>query len=165
MADTELKRMVDDVCDTLERLTAGTGLPEGLGAIAKQEMGMFMMYLAASDGEISQEEADLISETCDLDLTVESVAEYIDDNDLYSEAFEQKEPVSLKVMVAADNVLYQSGQSISGSEALLETYRALGIGLITADDVVTGNEEQDLNIYINMMTEYRNKNYKGAKNV
>ena len=62
-------------------------------------------------------------------------------------------------------MLYQSGQSISGSEALIETYRALGIGLITADDVVTGNEEQDLNIYINMMTEYRNKNYKGAKNV
>ena len=161
MADTELKIIVDEMCEAIDKIGGLTGLTEDLGTIARVEMGLFMMYLSASDGMVSWEEAKLISDTCGLNLTVESLAEFIDENNLYSEAFERQVPVSLKILVAADNVLHEEGGEVSGSLELIESDRALGIGLINADEKVDPNEERDMDIYLKMMTDYRNANYRG----
>jgi len=162
MADTELKNIVDNMCNAIDAIGGIAGLTEDLGTIARVEMGLFMMYLSASDGEVSWEEAELISGACGLNLTVEGLAEFIDENRLYSEAFEQQVPVSLKILVAADNVLHEEGESISGSLELIECYRALGIGLINADEEVDPNEERDMDTYLKMMTDYRDANYRGT---
>ena len=117
MADTELKIIVDEMCEAIDKIGGLTGLTEDLGTI--------------------------------------------DENNLYSEAFERQVPVSLKILVAADNVLHEEGGEVSGSLELIESYRALGIGLINADEKVDPNEERDMDIYLKMMTDYRNANYRG----
>ncbi len=163
MANNEtLKSLVDHMCEVIDSIAEKTSLPEKTGDAARMEIGMFMMYLAASDGQIRWDEARTISEICRMNITPNNVGDFIRKNNIYSTEFEQKIPITFEIMVRIDNVLLDRGIDASGSEAMLETYKAVGEALIKSDGEVDDNEMTDYRIYINMLEEYRDNNYKGA---
>lgn len=158
-----LKELVDNMCIASAKVGEMGGLePEKVKTVARMELGMFMMYLSASDGEISWDEAKLISQICDLNLTPTTMGDFIRENNIYSTEFEQKVPITLQLMVTADNKLLEAGNETSGSDALISTYETVGKCLINVDGTVDDNEAVDYRIYTQMLAEYRDKNYKGA---
>ncbi len=164
MVNGELKELVDNMCDAVETLGVQGGLEAGIGNAARMELGMFMMYLSASDGTIEWDEAKVISEMCNLNLTPSELGNFIRENNIYSTEFEAKVPVTFQLMVAGDNKLAELGIELSGSEAMLGTYKAVGEALIKSDGDIDDNEVNDYRIYINMLEEYRDKNISGRKN-
>ena len=119
--------------------------------IVRMELGMFMMYLSASDGTIKWDEAHLISDMCNLDLTPNNIGDFIRKNNIYSTEFEQKLPVTFELMVKVDNALYDAGRSdLSVSDSLLDTYKALGQAIIQSDREVDDNEVKDYKIFISI---------------
>lgn len=166
MVNPQLKHLVDVMCGIMEDFGVDHGLDSGIGDVAKYELASFMMYLSASDGNIRWEEAQVISELCDLSLTPESLGDFIREHNIYSTEFERKVPISFKMMVDIDNAIIDAkndSADATGSSGLLDVYKAVGAELINADDDVHENEINDFNIYISMLEEYRAKNYKGDK--
>ncbi len=162
MNNEEMKAVVDKMCNVLEKIGQGMGLEPGTGQAARYEIASFMMYLSASDGKILWEEAKIISEICELNLTPESMESFINDQKIYTPEFETKVPPMFELMVSADNRLFDGGETISGSGIMMETYQTMGEALIKSDNDVDENEVKDYKKYLTMMDEYRNKNYKGA---
>ena len=163
MNNEEIKVIVYKMCNVLEKIGQGMGLEVGTGQAARYEIASFMMYLSASDGKILWEEAKIISEMCDLNLTPESMESFINDQKIYTPEFETKVPPMYELMVSVDNTLFEAGETISGSGIMLDTYQTVGAALIKSDDDVDENELTDYNKYLTMMVDYRNANYKGAK--
>lgn len=161
--NTQLKELVDNMCEAVGSVSEKAELPDGMDDIVRMELGMFMMYLSASDGTIKWDEAHLISDMCNLDLTPNNIGDFIRKNNIYSTEFEQKLPVIFELMVKVDNALYDAGRSdLSVSDSLLDTYKALGQAIIQSDREVDDNEVKDYKIFISMLEEYRDRNYKGA---
>lgn len=164
MINNNLKELVDNMCEAVETLGVKGGLEAGIGNAARLELGMFMMYLSASDGTIEWDEARTISEICNLNLTPNELGQFIRENNIYSTEFEAKVPVTFQLIVTGDNKLAEMGIDVSGSDAMLATYKAVGEALIKSDCDVDDNEVKDYKIYINMLEEYRDKNISGKKN-
>lgn len=82
MINRQLKELVDNLCDAIDTLGANTSLPDGTGKAARMEMGMFMMYLSASDGQISWDEAKIISDICELNLSPNDLGKFIRENNI-----------------------------------------------------------------------------------
>ena len=158
MVSYELKQLVNSMCDTIEMIASKGGLDAGTDQAAKVELGMFMMYLSASDGEISWEEARIISDICDLNISPSQLGDFIREKGIYTTEFEQKVPVTFQLMVEADKALIENGINISASEAMLGTYKAVGEALIKSDGDIDDNEVADYRIYTNMLEEYRDRN-------
>ncbi len=162
MVNRQLKELVDKMCAAIDAFCVIAGLPDGIGEDARMDMGLFMMYLSASDGQISWDEASIISDICELDLSPNDLGRFIRENNIYSTEFEQTVPDTFRILVQADNDFLAGENDVSGSEAMLGMYKAIGEALIKSDDDVDDNEVNDYKIYINMLQEYRDKNYKGA---
>ena len=165
MINRQLKELVDNMCDAVESVGVQGGLESGVGNASRIEIGMFMMYLSASDGTIEWEEANIISNICNLNLSPSNLADFIRENNIYSTEFETKVPITFQMMVTADNELRKAGVDISGSEAMIGTYKAVGEALVKADGDVDDNEVKDYTIYINMLEQYRDKNLNGGSGV
>lgn len=162
MVNRQLKSVVDQMCEAIETLGEQGGLDSGAGQAARYELGSFMMYLSASDGQISWEEAEIISDICELNLTPNTMGNFIRQQNIYSTEFENKVPVTFQMMVTADNALIEQGEEAAASEAMLDTYRVVGKALIQSDGDVDDNEVSDYRIYINMLEKYRDQNMNGA---
>lgn len=158
----QLKELVDTMCSAIDQIASMTSLPDGTGKAARMEMGMFMMYLSASDGTIEWDEARTISDICELNLTPNELGKYIRENNIYSTEFEQKVPVTFQIMVKADEAMRANGIDVSGSDAMISAYKAVGEALIKSDGDVDDNEVSDYKIYINMLEEYRDNNLNGG---
>lgn len=160
---SKLKELVDEMCNAIDLAASKVGINDAGGA-ARMELAMFLMYLSSSDGQISWEEANFISKLCDLNVSPSQLGDFIRSNNIYSTEFENKVPVTFNLMITVDNMLYDMGKKdMSASEIMITTYRGVGEILIKVDDNVHDNEKKDYNIYIHMLEEYRDKNYKGAR--
>jgi hypothetical protein len=148
------------MCQVVRNIGQKAGAGDDIDKVAKLEIGMFMMYLSASDGKIEWEEAKTISEICDFNLSPNNVADFIREKNIYSTEFEAKVPISFQMIVQADNVLKEEGliPEVFGADLMITTYKAVGEVLIKSDGDVDENEIKDYNIYINMLQEYRDKN-------
>ena len=156
----EMKELVDSMASAIDAVAAQMDLEPGVGDNAKFQLGMFLMYLSASDGEISWDEADVISRLCDLDVTPTKLADFIRNSNIYSTEFEQTVPLALEVMLLADNMGMTED---SLSKLVIDTFKTVGEALIKSDNEVDENEMEDFNIYINMMEKYREEKYVGCK--
>ena len=85
--NTQLKELVDNMCEAVGSVSEKAELPDGMDDIVRMELGMFMMYLSASDGTIKWDEAHLISDMCNLDLTPNNIGDFIRKNNIYSTEF------------------------------------------------------------------------------
>ncbi len=162
MANAQDKEAAKILVDSMARLYDQFGQmanQEYLGQAAKIELAQVLMYLSASDGEIKWAEASFISYVCGINLTPDTMANFIRENDIYSVRFEKSVPAVFKVAVTLDNMIVANGLDIQDISALLiETYKGVGRALMQADNDVDDNENNDLFIYLDMLEDYANSN-------
>ena len=77
--------------------------------ILRTDATLFMLYLAASDGDITQREAAFIGGYLGVHMSVDDMRITIKENNIYSRDFEKRIPVSVMMMVEADNRIVQAG--------------------------------------------------------
>ncbi len=161
----EIKKLIDSMAEVVRRIGVETGLQKssdaGLDKIAKFELAQFLMYLSASDGKISWSEAKMISDLCDLELTPQTVGDFIRENNIYSTEFEEKVPVSIQLFVTMDNKFVEMGMQDEVSDVfdtVIDTYNYAADFLIKSDGDEDYMEDSDRDIYINMLKDYVNNN-------
>lgn len=157
----DVKRLIKATCEFMNTVGSIVDLDADAGEGLKNELAMFLMYLSASDGEISWEEASSIGELCDINLTPQKMSNFIKEHNVYSVEFENKPPISLQLLVLVENKLYESNlldEVPDGCEMLIETYKNVAQLHMESDGYVSSSEKVDYKIYIEMMERYANQN-------
>lgn len=80
----QVYELIDRTCDIINRLFDMVGLNDDSEPAVRFELGKFMMYLSASDGTISVEEAEVIAKISHLDVTPTNIGECIREHNIYS---------------------------------------------------------------------------------
>lgn len=157
---TPLKNIVYEFLNLGEQLNGSSGR-ENLAV----EIQQFLSYLSASDGTISEFEAQFLGEYLYVSISPQELNQFIQDHNTYSVAFENTVPEMLKNFVIRDNVLFEQGQlEKSSSKAYVQIFEAIGKEYLVCDSTATDNETADFNTYITMLREYWENTFKGDKN-
>lgn len=161
-ATEKMDRVVSDV---VSKFNLGE---DNFENIFKRELGVFMMYLSASDGDISPLEEKAIRKVCGIEMSADEIAEFVKENNVCSADFVGKVPASLELMVAAGKLMEDMDKSLF-ARGLIETFRLVGEALVdcerneslesvdSAVDCESQNVERmerNLNAYLDMMQEY-----------
>jgi len=164
---TGLKPLVDGLTDTVRQMAEKTGLDKKMGntdpgMMVIMDLMQFAMYLSASDGEIRAEEAEQITAIFGTCIPASQIGKYIRNNNIYSTDFEKKVPMTMQLMVAFDNAIYEQGldkqvKTVS-SEVLYKAFELVGGAMITSDNNVAPQEKKDLEIYLCMLHNYMDTN-------
>lgn len=150
-----LKDDIEALFSVISKMAGVLGADENeMYEMCEAELAAFAMYISASDGRVRWEEASAISELFDLDLDASTVTDFIKKHNIYSVDFEQTPPEALKIAVAADTTLAQSGENPVFCSELIEIYKKVAACVACADGSGSNNEVQDTGIYISNMIEY-----------
>lgn len=131
--------------------------------LAKKEILNFLLYLSASDGSIEVAEALFIKDYLSEQISPEEMCQRIEEDNIYSSAFEQRISLTLKRLVKLDNSTYEKKGELEESDAekYICGYEALGKEFIACDHEVSQSERDDLSTYITNMRNFYCANYKG----
>ncbi len=114
----------------------------GYGSFAeafKTELAYFLVFLSASNGEISEDEARCLKLLVGYDMTPREIADFLESSaDFYGNDFLRRLPVSLQC-VAGDHTLAAS---------FIDIFEEAGHLMIGADGDPTDGEDSDLRRYI-----------------
>ena len=118
------------------------------------DMIQFLMFLGASDNEITWEETDLINRISDIPWTPGLIGKYIRDKDIYSVRFEKTVPPTFGMLIGVEGIINNlSNTNINLSENMLNIYRLLGKDFLRiSNENKTATE--NYRSYISMMEEY-----------
>ena len=154
-----LNNFVEKLVDVIDDAGSMFG-SSNAGGIARYEISKFLMYLAASDGEISRDEAQAICAIAGLDpATSSEIAKSVQQNNVYTTEFEQTVPVSFQLAVMADDKIYRSkGITASLSEDMLIVYKKAGETIINSDGAPSNQAFINYTYYTTMLEIYRNQN-------
>lgn len=113
------------------------------------ELLSFLLYLCAADGSLNSNERDFINELLDYNYTSETYVEFLKTSDIYSEAFEKKAPMTLRIVAEVDKLMLQRNPN---SEllvpCLIDLYKNIGQDFLRCDSSYTYREDCDFNIYM-----------------
>lgn len=163
--DYELRQRVDlilGLADTIDGTPTGLHSSEiSLRNCVRTEWLKFLMYLSASDGQISWEESEFIHDYLDFDLDTDGIHQLVLENNIYSEDFENEVPISIQIFAKTDNAYYEAtGNKREKDEISVSLLRrmflALGQELLACDDEITDDEINNLTIYMNMLDDFIN---------
>ena len=156
-----IKEFMDGIRQLFEFIDT-TGLAPQKNGLQKTAIEMFdsdviafLMYLMASDGRITEREADYLSERFEKNYTPSEIADKIITLNIYSEEFELTVPDCMKTVIELDNEM--SEKAGAGSESLISLYRLLGDELIQNYAGNTEEEEKNCASYIKMLERYRER--------
>lgn len=151
----ELKSEIKDLFSVVSKIAAVAGVDaEEMYGMCEAELAAFAMYISASDGTVRWQEAQVISEIFDLNLSPETIGSFIEKHNIYSESFEQTPPEALKVAVAADVVVAKNGDTPIFCSSLIDVYKKVATYVACADNDGSDAEVKDTSIYITNMIEY-----------
>ena len=120
---------------------------------------LFLLYLSASDGELSESEAEFIGSYLGVHYSTDEMRREIRNNNIYSVEFEQCIPLSVKLMVEADNRVVQSGYIEStGCRMIYDFYKLISQAFLACDNSVTDTELDNMARYLENIKEYINAN-------
>ena len=133
--------------------------------MARKEIQNFLLYLSASDGSIEEAEALFIEDYLGENITPDEMCQKIEDENIYSVAFEQRAPLMLKRLVKLDNMIFEKdgNLTLSQAEMYICLYEALGKEFIACDREPSQSEKDDLKTYITNMQSFYRANYKGPE--
>lgn len=120
----------------------------------------FLSYLSASDGTISEYEAQFIAKYFDFSVSAEELRSYIDKNKTYTTEFEQKPPKTLIRLIEEDNTKYSENGELAASysEAYIKVFECMGKEFLVCDGEATEQEIEDFTTYTAMLNECKNEN-------
>lgn len=155
--NNELKKSIEELFD----ICAPNSSDSTVESISEEverlriEIINFISYLSASDGMISDYEADFIKEYVGVVLTAEELRKHIDKNNTYSTEFENTIPATLKSLLSAElQRLKERETSTSNSLAYLEVFTAIAKEFIVCDGEASQQEITDMSTYLNNLDSY-----------
>ena len=166
----KLKAQVDyiyNLCDYLDQYGIGASqtVRKGVSSrtVLQYDLSRFLVYLSAADGKVVQQEIDCIKDYLDVDFY-----SYVEENkiNIYvpDEEYIEDVPVSLQILVMADNVLYEEGspESIGNTcaDMLIDLYDQLGRELMACDNDISDLEIENIISYNSMLNAYLFRNSK-----
>lgn len=168
-----VKKLVDKLADVMRDAVRVTGLEKLFGdndpgQLMVMELTLYAMYLSASDGEISEEEAQQMGENFGFELSPEQIGSFMRKQNIYSTEFEKKVPLSMQLFVAIDNALHEKNldkdMERMSSQVLYEAFEAVGNTIIMADGLADEQEKEDSRIYLGMLRKYMDDHLVDSKN-
>lgn len=156
MSAASLKSTISKMYGMFDMVEAIQGVPEefhmSLKELLQEDLHRYLMFLASSDGEISESEKDFMNELFDSDMTIHEYADHIHENNTYSIDFENDIPMSLRIMTMFDAKCEIFSDLVDElpnmASLLLDLYKKIGIEFITCDGEVHEQEKQDFISYI-----------------
>lgn len=161
--NSSVKNVIDklfDLCDSIEStINSSTINNRGYREILKKECIDFLSYLSASDGTISDFEAEFISEYFGNKMSAEELKVYIENHNTYTTQFEQTIPETLKRLIKQDNEKYVANKelSLSASEAYIVVFESMGKEFLVCDGESDEQEVADFTTYISNLRTYKNE--------
>ena len=166
----EAKEYVDLVSNLMVEAGKAAHISVDGADMVRSDLMSFAMYLSASDGTVSRDEAAFFTHVFSLpslssDAAASIIASNARENNIYSKEYETKVPTSLQFTVAMDNARLDSGivpDNGSITKVLLQVYEMIGTHIIKSDGNVAANEVKDFKIYMKTLHDFVNTNYKGT---
>lgn len=156
----KLQNLIDLLGDTMEnafdklKIQNETDMSEAIMIDVLQ----YLMFLAASDNEISWEETDLISRISSIRWTPGLIGKFIRERDIYSVRFERQVPATFGMLVNTEKILMSMGaKDIKLSAQILTIYKLIGEAFISLSPE-NKNTVSNFRSYISMMEEYLAEN-------
>ena len=145
--DTYLKTL--KIYHDLEKNEVVKSPIEGISIIEilRIDIAEFLMYLSAADGTIDQNEVLVFREITGFKDGIEGIIRHIEDNDIYSTAYESTVPYSMR-----------QKRATTLPRQLIKLYQSIGLSLIQADGEIAHDERRDYNIYIDTLEDYAEEN-------
>lgn len=125
--------------------------------VLRKECINFLSYLSASDGTISEYEAQFITEYFDYNMNAEDLRSYIDKHNTYTTEFEQRTPETLQRLISQDNTSYRdNGElALSASEAYIAVFECIGKEFLVCDGEAAEQEVEDYTTYTTTLRNYK----------
>lgn len=126
----------------------------------KEECINFLSYLSASDGTISEYEAEFISEYLGFRMSAEELRIYIEKHNTYTMEFEQRVPKTLEWLISRDNQEYDEKKelALSGGEAFISVFECMGKEFLVCDGGADDQEVADFTTYTTTLRNYKKAN-------
>lgn len=158
-----LKTLVDKtfvLCDAVDENDLGKkilGDDKTARDTLHSELAFYLMYLAAVDGTISQQETDFINYYLETDYPIELIRDFAL-RDEYLSRFPNATPLCLQLFVITDNILYKQEGNLDSliAEVLLNTYRYLGAEFLNSFNAPS-HVRKAYEAYLAMVQEYINE--------
>ena len=161
----KLKQYIEavfSISDGVNKVAASSGIDADFKVIMRHDLVKFCLYLCASDGFVSDEEANFIRYYFD-DYASEpsGFTKFIKENNIYSEEFESTVPLSFTIL---NNLDRATQKRTSACDMLLKLYETVGKILISIDGV-TENEIKDYTTYISMLKRFIETGDTGSQSI
>lgn len=158
----ELKKSINQLFDIVDANGASSNGNKLTNSEAREQLKKefidYLSYLSASDGVISEYEAQFISEYFDYTMDAENLRSYIDENNTYTTEFEQRPTKTLVSLIDGDNVRYINNDLVlSDSIAYIRVFECVGKEFLVCDGEATEQEVDDFSTYIKMLDGYVKK--------
>lgn len=147
-----LDKMLNDVyasCDEIERAgVIKTNLNNRLSEYLKDEFVKYLLYLAISDGEITEQELEFIRKNTGRPVSPQMV------NMVVTATFAIDIPTPFKYFVLTDAGRKISGGDNNRAKRLADTYARLGQELVAINNTISDAELSALSRYCGMLDKY-----------
>jgi hypothetical protein len=131
--------------------------PDDMKMMLQIDFLKFILYLGASDGEITEDEASFIKEYFEWDLTIPQWHQFINEHNIDVSTFEV--PSTMQFFVKKDNAEYSNDHSLgSAIELYITCFKTLGEIFIGTDGEVDSEEVSSLTKYIDAMQKFYEEN-------
>lgn len=130
-----------------------------------EDLLQFLLYLAAADCFISDEESEFIEEYLGYSINPQEMKARILRENL--KELPDTFPTSFQLFVELDEALVKSGldKKVTASNALYNLYRSLGKCFINFDGECTDREELQLALYLQILREFRQERLEIGKDL
>lgn len=146
------KALLPKLYDVLDRVENLSGLDMSkfhLRDAFRLEVCTFLLYLSAGDGRLTATERDYINDLLDYNYSLDAYADFVKQNHIYSEEFEQKVPVTLQITGNVDQKVKQVDPSIPPFvPTIIDFLESVGAEFVCCDGELARQEKMDYHIYI-----------------
>ncbi len=126
----------------------------------KLGLNLFNLYVAISDSELDEEEAELINNISETNFTKLELLKIAQKAEINKKDFATQVPMSLKVFVEADNVTKETNIEASLSDGIYQLYALSGVYIMIINENIKEDEYHRIMSYLKVMYDYMKKNLK-----
>ncbi len=155
----ELFDSLSELCDTMEDAGLWEKTPDitiRLRAVLQSNLAEFMLYLSASDGHLSSQEVEVYQAITGFEGdSTDSLVRYIRDHNIYSEDFESKPPLIMRLMSECERNAVARGIAVKSSvlQSLAFLFKLVG-NIIISLDGITPTEKRDFDIIMGTVNRF-----------
>ena len=155
----KLQNLIEKIGDALENACEKFGIENetDLSQAAMLDVVQYLMFLGASDNEITWQETDLISRICGINFTPGLIGKYIREHDIYSVRFEHQIPATFGMLVNTEKLVRNlDGEKLDISAQILTIYKLIGEAFLALSPE-NKTAVENYRSYIGMMEEFMAK--------